>query len=124
MTSPSAAIEPTAILPFIPGGADFARSRALFRELGFAEEWDAGDVVGMAWGGARFILQNFHDDAFAANLMMKLQVVDLDAWWAAVEPKRLAAKHPGFRIKPPTTVPWGREVCFIDLAGVCWHVST
>jgi hypothetical protein len=115
--------QPTDILPFIPGGADFAASRRLFRELGCVETWDAGDYVGMAWGGAKFILQNFNDEHFAHNLMMKLEVPDLDAWWAEVEPKRLAEKFPGFRIKPPTAVPWGREVCFIDLAGVCWHVS-
>jgi hypothetical protein len=114
---------PTALLPFIPGGADFAKSREQFRELGFVETFDAGDVVGMAWGGAKFILQNFNDKHFAENLMMKLEVPDLDAWWAEVEPKRLADKFPGFRITPPKVVPWGREVCFIDLAGVCWHVG-
>jgi hypothetical protein len=77
----------------------------------------------MQWDGAKFILQNFNDEHFAQNLMIKLEVPDLDAWWALVEPKRLAEKFPGFRINPPTTVPLGREVCFIDLAGVCWHVS-
>jgi hypothetical protein len=30
---------------------------------------------------------------------------------------------PQFRIKPPADFPWGREVNFIDLAGVCWHVG-
>jgi hypothetical protein len=117
------AVEPTAILPFIPGGANFGKSRELFRELGCVEQWDAGDYVGIAWGGAKFILQNFNDEHFAQNLMMKLEVPDLGAWWAEVEPKRLAERFPGFRINPPATVPWGREVCFIDLAGVCWHVS-
>lgn len=124
MSTSPAVVEPTAILPFIPGGGDLARSRELFRALGCVELWDAGDVVGIAWGGARFILQNFNDEHFAQNLMMKLEVPDLDAWWAEVEPKRLAERFPGFRIKPPVTVPWGREVCFIDLAGVCWHVSS
>jgi hypothetical protein len=123
MTTPTADIEPTAVLPFIPGGADFPKSRELFRELGCVEQWDAGDVVGIAWGGAKFILQNFNDEHFAQNLMMKLEVPDLDAWWAAVEPKQLPERFPGVRINPPAKVPWGREVCFIDLAGVCWHVS-
>jgi hypothetical protein len=27
------------------------------------------------------------------------------------------------RITPPTDFAWGREVNFIDLAGVCWHVG-
>jgi hypothetical protein len=55
MPTPPANADPTAILPFIPGGADFARSRELFRELGCVEQGDAGDLVGMGWGGARFI---------------------------------------------------------------------
>lgn len=65
-------MEPVALLPFVPGGKDFERSRALFRELGFEE---------------------------------------------------LPKKFSGFQAKPPTEFPWGREVHFVDLAGVCWHVG-
>lgn len=114
---------PSALLPFIPGGTDFAASRRLFQELGFEEQWNHGGLVGFRAGGARFILQDFHDDHFAQNLMMSLLVPDLDAWWAEISARDLPHQFPGFRIKPPQQVPWGREVCFIDLAGVCWHVS-
>jgi hypothetical protein len=116
-------VEPHALLPFIPGGSDFALSRQLFRELGGVEEWASGGYVGFRWGQARFILQDFDEPAFASNLMMKLEVADLDQWWSEVEPKQLAARFAGFRIKPPADFPWGREVNFIDLAGVCWHVG-
>lgn len=115
--------EPTALLPFIPGGADFALSRQLFRELGAIEEQASQGYVTFRWGQARFILQDFNDAAFASNLMMRLEVADLDQWWAQIEPKQLPEKFPGFRIKPPADYPWGREVNFIDLAGVCWHVG-
>jgi hypothetical protein len=37
--------------------------------------------------------------------------------------QRPSARFSGFRLKPPTDFPWGREVHFIDLAGVCWHVG-
>jgi len=30
---------PITLVPFVPGGADFAKSRELFRALGFEEEW-------------------------------------------------------------------------------------
>lgn len=116
-------IEPTALLPFIPGGSDFAASRQLFRELGAVEEWDNSGYVGFRWGAAKFILQDYNEPSFAQNLMMKLVVPDLDSWWAQIEPKQLPEKFPGFRIKPPADFPWGREVNFIDLAGVCWHVG-
>ncbi len=67
-------------------------------------------------------LQDFADEAFASNLMVQIVVPDLDRWWDAVSRKRLDEIYTGFRIKPPTDFPWGREIHFIDLAGVCWHV--
>jgi hypothetical protein len=73
---------------------------------------------------AQFILQKFDNETFAGNFMVRLNVKDLDAWWQAVSHKQLEKTYPGFRIKPPTDFPWGREVNFIDLAGVCWHVGS
>ena len=55
--------------------------------------------------------------------MVRLNVPDLDLWWDEVARKQLQKKYPKFRIKPPVEFPWGREVHFIDLAGVCWHVG-
>lgn len=115
--------EPVGLLPFVPGGADYEESRRLFLALGFRETWSNSGYTEFVWGAAKFILQDYNEPAFAQNLMMKLEVEDLDAWWTEIEPKLLAEKIPGFRINPPTAVPWGREVCFIDLAGVCWHVG-
>jgi hypothetical protein len=116
-------IEPTGLLPFIPGGSDFDMSRQLFRELGFIESWAANGYVGLKWGEAKFILQDFNHPSFASNLMVKLEVPDIEAWWGVIKPKELPNHFDGFRIKSPTDCPWGREVNFIDLAGVCWHVG-
>lgn len=115
--------EPLGLLPFIPSGRDFQASRSLFRELGFEETWASEAYVGFRSGAARFILQDFDNAEFASNLMMKLEVGDLESWWREVSAKQLEARFPGFRIKPPADFPWGREVNFIDLAGVCWHVG-
>jgi hypothetical protein len=114
----------TGLVPFVPGGADFRRSRDLFQELGFEELWANGGYVGLRRGDARFILQDLDAPAFASQFMIRIEVSDLDAWWAEVQPLKLAERFTGFRIKPPTDYPWGREVHFIDLAGVCWHVGT
>lgn len=116
-------VEPVALLPFVPGGKDFVKSRALFRELGFEEIWANDGYVGFRWGAAKFILQDFDDSRFASNLMVKIELSDLDGWWKEVAAKELAHKFSGFQMKPPTEFPWGREVHFIDLAGVCWHVG-
>jgi hypothetical protein len=113
----------SALLPFVPSGKDYEASRRLFQELGFEELWENGGYAGFRNGSAEFILQNFADDAFASNLMILIRVPDLDRWWQAVSAKRLAEKYPGFRIEPPKAFPWGREIHFIDPAGVCWHVS-
>ena len=109
--------------PFVPSGHDYEASRRLFRELGFEETWESNGYAGFRNGDARFILQNFHNDAFAQNFMIRIDVADLEAWWHAVSRRHLERAYTGFRINPPTQFPWGREVHSIDLAGVCWHVG-
>jgi hypothetical protein len=111
------------IVPFIPGGRDFKASCALFRELGFEELWSNGGYAGFRSGAASFILQDLDDARFAGNLMVKIEVRDLDLWFEEMSAKDLVGRFPGFRMNPPTEFPWGREVHFIDLAGVCWHVG-
>lgn len=108
--------------PFVPSGKDYESSRRLFAELGFEELWESGGYAGFRNGAAEFVLQQFDHSAFASNLMINVVVPDLDRWWQAVSRMALEERFPGFRMKPPTEFPWGREVHFIDLAGVCWHV--
>jgi catechol 2,3-dioxygenase-like lactoylglutathione lyase family enzyme len=111
------------LLPFVPSGKAYEASRRLFRDLGFEELWENGGYAGFRNGPAQFILQQFDNRDFAENLMIRLNVPDLDAWWEAVSEKQLEKTYPEFRINPPADFPWGREVNFIDLAGVCWHVG-
>ena len=112
------------LLPFVPSGSDYDASRRLFAELGFEEVWENSGYAGFRNGNAQFILQNFNDQKFAENFMVRINVADLDAWWTAVSGLELPMKYPGLRINPPANFPWGREVNFIDLAGVCWHAAT
>ena len=111
------------LLPFVPSGSDYEASRQLFADLGFQELGENSGCAGFRNGDAQFILQKYDVKAFAENLMMRLNVPDLDAWWQAVSQLQLDRKYPAFRITPPKEHPWGREVNFIDLAGVCWHVG-
>ena len=66
--------DPITLVPFVPGGADFGKSRELFRALGFQEEWSNGGYAGFRSGGAKFILQDFNEPSFASNLMIKIEV--------------------------------------------------
>ena len=118
------ALNAVSLLPFVPSGKEYELTRRLFKDLGFVEVWEHHDCAGFRNGDAQFILQKCDDRAFAENYMVRLNVKDLDAWWRAVEAKQLETAYPGFRIKPPKVFPWGREVNFTDLAGVCWHVGT
>ena len=111
------------LLPFVPSGKEYDASRQLFKDLGFEEVWEAEGYAGFRNGAAQFILQKFENQAFAENFMVRLNVPALDAWWAAVSAMHLGEKYAGFRINAPKDFPWGREVNFIDLAGVCWHVG-
>ena len=54
----------------------------------------------------------------------RAKVLVLDGNEDVVSKKGLDQTYPGFRINPPKQFPWGREVNFIDLAGVCWHVTS
>jgi hypothetical protein len=111
------------LLPFVPSGSDYEASRRLFADLGFEETWEHDGYAGFRNGAAQFILQKYDNESFASNFMVRLNVMDLDAWWTSVSRKQLDKAYPGFRIEPPVDRPWGREVNFIDLAGVCWHVG-
>ena len=108
-------------------GVMYIAGQAVTGEAGVFHGHDpaAGTTLeqGFRNGSAEFILQNFADEAFASNLMILVVVPDLALWWEAVSRKRLEQTYPGFRMKPPTDFPWGREVHFIDPAGVCWHVA-
>ncbi len=112
----------TSLLPFVPSGKEYDASRRLFRELGFEELSENHGYARFRNGATQFILQRYDERSFAENFMVRLEVPDLDAWWEAVAKLGLEQRYPGFRIKPPQLFPWGREVNFIDIAGVCWHV--
>lgn len=78
------------------------------------------------WGGAKFVLQDFNDPSFASNLMIKIEAPDLEAWWAITSGRDLPTifSRASSSSRLQSDFPWGREVHFIDLAGVCWHVGT
>jgi hypothetical protein len=112
-----------ALEPFIPSGKDFKQSKELFLAIGFTIMWEADDYIGFKKENAQFILQNYNDKHFAENLMMNLKVNDLDAFWDELNQKELSKKF-AIKLKEPTVYPWGREINMIDLAGVCWHISS
>jgi hypothetical protein len=106
--------------PFVPSGNDMEGSKALFQELGFRINWDAGDYVGFQRDNCKFILQKFNNKEFAENFMINVRIESADEFWKELTEKKLGEKF-GIRLKAPVDQPWGREVNLIDKAGVCWH---
>jgi hypothetical protein len=106
--------------PFIPSGNDLEGSRALFQDLGFHINWDAGDYIGFQRDNCKFILQKFDNKEFAENLMINVRIESADEFWKELNEKKLAEKF-GVKLRPPVDQPYGREVNMIDKAGVCWH---
>jgi hypothetical protein len=112
----------TALYPFVPSGPAYERSIAFFAELGFVKEWQHDGLAGLRFGGAYFLLQQIDVPEWQKNQMIVIEVDDLDAWWSAVDAKKLPERFAGVRANPPKDFPWGREVHLIDPGGVCWHV--
>ena len=112
----------TALIPFVPAGADFALALAYFAELGFATAWKHDGLAGLRFGPAVFFMQEIEVFDWQKNQMLTLEVDDLDGYWSELEAKDLERRFAGVRLRPPTEFPWGREVHIVDPAGVCWHV--
>jgi hypothetical protein len=112
----------TTLYPFVPSGPQFERSLEFFVAIGFDKVWQQEGLAGLRFGGAYFMLQAIDVPEWQSNQMITFEVVDLDAYWAELEPLDLSSKFPGVKFKPPTQFPWGRELHFIDPGGVCWHL--
>ena len=110
------------IEPFIPSGKDFEASKALFLALGFSINWENNSYIGFQRGSCQFILQNYSNNQFAENLMIRITVSDLDAFWEEISQKDLTRQFK-IKLKEPTNFPHGREINLIDIAGVCWHIA-
>lgn len=109
--------------PFLPA-MDFAKSKAFYEALGFAQELDNDDVAIYRIGATSFLLQNYHQKEWAENFMMQLLVDDLDAWWLHLESLDLPTRFGVSAPKPPAMQPWGLRIAYlVDPSGVLWHVA-
>ena len=115
-------ITATTLYPFVPSGANFAQALEFFAAVGFQTQWRQPGIAGLRFGGAYFLLQEANVPVWQENQMITFEVSDLEAYWGELSALDLPRKFPGVKLRPPTDFPWGRELHFIDPAGVCWHV--
>jgi hypothetical protein len=110
------------LYPFVPSGKDFETSLEFFQAIGFAIQWKDSGIAGLRFGGAYFLLQDVDIPIWQENQMITFEVDDLEDYSRMLDSLELEKKFAGVKVKQPIDYPWGREVHFIDPAGVCWHV--
>jgi hypothetical protein len=111
---------------FVPS-KDFEQSQKFYGTIGFQvsrkNERIALVSLSETGTGFSFLLEDFHETAFAENLMLQIVVSVLPAWLSHLSSqfdKRFGVKSP----KPPVREPWGGDVAhFWDPAGL-WHVAS
>ncbi|QRR36301.1 VOC family protein [Hydrogenophaga sp. YM1] len=108
--------------PFVPA-KDFELSQRFYQDVGFRLNWHNEQMAYLHHGSARFLLQNFYEQAFAENLMLHLLVKDVDAWRQRLAERGVAERY-GVRIGAVEEQPWGmREFVLFDPCGVLWRIG-
>jgi uncharacterized glyoxalase superfamily protein PhnB len=110
------------IKAFVPA-KNFELSKRFYQDLGFSMESSTDDVAYICYGNCAFLLQNFHVQAFAENLMMHLLVDSADDWWQHVQQSGVVGRY-GVRAEAPQDQPWGmRDFVLFDPSGVLWRIG-
>ncbi|MFZ5549373.1 MAG: VOC family protein [Pseudomonadota bacterium] len=107
---------------FVPA-KDFALSKRFYRDVGFTMASDSDGIAYFHHGDVSFLLQDFHEQGLAENLMLHLLVEDVDAWHHALAERDIAATY-GVRIGPVEQQPWRmRDFVLFDPSGVLWRIA-
>jgi hypothetical protein len=110
------------IKAFVPA-KDFELSKRFYKDLGFDLAWEDEHLAEFRHGEARFLLQNFFNEAHAANFMMHLLVEDVDAWWSKISGDSIPARY-GVSAQPPKDHPGNmRDFTLVDPTGVLWRIG-
>lgn len=110
------------IKAFVPA-KDFEQSKRFYQDMGFTKASDSDGIAYFHHGEVSFLLQDFHVEELAKNLMMHLLVEDVDAWWQQLQSADIAGKY-GVRIGPVEQQPWRmRDFVVFDPSGVLWRIA-
>jgi uncharacterized glyoxalase superfamily protein PhnB len=107
---------------FVPA-KDYALSKQFYRDVGFTMASDTEGVAYFHHGEVSFLLQDFHVEEFARNLMLHLLVEDVDAWHARLVASGVAERY-GVKIGAVEQQPWRmRDFVLFDPSGVLWRIA-
>lgn len=112
------------LIPYIQGGRDFDRSIAFYvQTLGFVQRWRSIDMAILVRDDVEFFLQNYENLAVAEWTMIRVEVTEIDAYYAEVQASGIMAF--AVDVTQPSITPladtlWNtREFAVRDWAGCC-----
>ncbi|MDT7834839.1 2-C-methyl-D-erythritol 4-phosphate cytidylyltransferase [Aquabacterium sp. OR-4] len=112
----------TELRPMVPA-REFMLAQEFYTDMGFVREFSRGQLAGFRLGNSAFLLQDFHDEGLASNLVLHLTLADLDDFWARLQREGLAERY-GVRVEPPQLRPWGlKDMTVTDPSGVLWRIA-
>ena len=96
----------------------------LIAALGFRVDPLGDDLAEMRLGDHSFLLQNYFVEAWAANCMMHVMVMNLEAWWEHIASLDLPSHYQVQSPRAPKLEPWGLNTAYVfDPSGVLWHFA-
>lgn len=110
--------------PFVPSN-DYAVSKAFYECLGFAINWDNGEICEIdTTFGYRFLLLPTNHNNYAHSLMLHFMVNSAQEWYEHFLSAGLAERFPGAKVAAPDLKPWGLLITHVwDPAGVLLHFA-
>lgn len=105
------------LVVYVPS-QNFELSKSFYSALGFELTEGFGDTMDCRLGGAVFRLQNYYVKDWANNFMMKLDVEDVDAWYAHVKDVLDQGEYGSARMAEPEMVGDTKVLHVVDPSGV------
>ena len=106
------------------GAQDYETSRDFYTAIGFALNWDQGDLAELQLDACKFFLQRYYQKDWCDNSMLHMTVDDARAWHHYIEQVLGNRKYGTARVAEPKLEDYGALVTYLwDPSGVLWHLA-
>lgn len=106
------------------GAQDYETSKDFYTAMGFALNWDQGNLAELQLGACKFLLQRYYQEDWCNNLMLHMTVDD--AWARYKHAQQALSLRPfgAARVTEPELQSYGSLVTYLwDPSGVLWHLA-
>jgi len=106
------------------GAKDYETSKDFYTAMGFALNWDQGNLAELQLGGCKFFLQRYYQEDWCNNLMLHMTVNDARVWYEHVKQVLSLRPFGAARVAEPKLESYGSLVTYLwDPSGVLWHLA-